>query len=141
MASALLMLLVNFQAGAAAPDPGTSAASVRQVVADWADAWRAGLFNEYAAYYVADFRGDRGSHVEWRKQRRARIDGRQDIRIDLGLVLVQLHQDDPDLARAVFLQSYQSDSWCDVVEKTLTLRRTEQGWRINDERSIVRRRC
>ncbi len=128
------------QAAVAATQPGASSA-VRQLVEDWAAAWQSGDFNEYASYYVGDFRGGFPSAEAWRKARRSRIAGRKDIRIDLGSVLVQLNRDDANIARAIFLQSYQSDTWCDVVEKTLMLVRTKNGWRISDEISSLRRRC
>lgn len=136
----VIWLMMSVAASASA-DPASDAAAIKQLVADWAAAWQAGRFDEYAAYYVAGYRGDEASPDRWRTRRRARIAGRSDIRIELGPVLIELHQDNPDVARAVFLQSYRSDRWCDVVEKTLTLRRATRGWRIDGERSVTRRRC
>lgn len=126
------------EAGAASDADG---AQVRQLVRDWADAWRNGRFDEYLSYYLADFRGQAGSRKAWEAQRRSRVAGRKDISIDLGPVLVQFNLDDPDISRAVFLQSYKSPSWCDVVEKTLDLKRTPMGWRISRETAATRRRC
>lgn len=133
------MLLLGSAVSAA--DAAGDAGDVRRVVQDWAAAWSAGRFNEYAAYYVEDFAGKAESNAAWRAQRRARIDGRRDLRVALGPILVRLNKDDPDLARAVFLQSYQSNSWCDVTEKTLSLRRSALGWRIFEEQSVIRNRC
>ncbi|NNC55012.1 MAG: hypothetical protein HKO07_04735 [Pseudomonadales bacterium] len=139
-----LLLLLAFCAlttGNATDDPGAEGVVVRQVVRDWASAWRAGKFNEYAAYYVAGFKGSYTSNKRWREERSKRINGRNDIRVDLGPLLVQFSLDDPAVARVVFLQSYRSNSWCDVVEKTLGLRKTELGWRIDSEDSQTRNRC
>lgn len=137
----LLSLLTLSQAGQALADPLADANAIQRLVADWAAAWQAGRFDEYATYYAEGFSGSEAGHKAWRARRRARIEGRSDIRIELGPILVELHQDDPDLARAVFLQSYRSESWCDVVEKTLFLKRTGSGWRIGDERAVTRSRC
>ncbi len=128
-------------AGEAADEAGAEGAVVRQLVRDWASAWRAGKFDQYAAYYVPGFKGSYSSHAKWREERRRRIDGRKDIRIDLGPMLVQFNLDDANVARAIFLQSYRSDSWCDVVEKTLGFTKTEQGWQIDSEESRTRSRC
>ncbi len=125
-------------AGAASETDG---AQVRQLVRDWADAWSDGRFDEYLSYYLGDFRGQHGSRAAWKEQRRSRVAGRKDISIDLGPVLVQFNLDDPNIARAVFLQSYKSPTWCDVVEKTLDLQRTPAGWRISGETATTRRRC
>ncbi len=138
-----LMLLAMTLPGAAAPaeQAGADGAAVRQLVHDWANAWGAGRFNEYTTYYVAGFTGTFASHAAWRESRRARIEGRTDLHVELGPVLVQFNFDDPDIARAIFLQSYKSSSFCDVVEKTLDLRRTASGWRISNERAETRNRC
>jgi len=144
MSQAAILILIAFgsiMAAQAAEDTGSEGASVRQLVRDWAAAWRAGRFSEYAAYYVADFKGSYDSHDKWREQRSRRVEGRQDIRVDLGPMLVQFNLDDPNIARAIFLQSYRSKTWCDVVEKTLGLTKTESGWRISSEESTLRNRC
>lgn len=139
-----LLLVLAFIAVAtseAVDDPGAEGQVVRRVVRDWAGAWRAGKFNEYAAYYVAEFKGAYNSNAKWREERSKRIDGRDDIRLDLGPLLVQFSLDDPNVARVVFLQSYRSGSWCDVVEKTLGLKKNDRGWRIDSEESKTRSRC
>lgn len=139
-------LLAFFAAGPAgaagdASNAGEEGAAVRQVVRDWASAWRGGKFNEYAAYYVSGYSGDYSSNSRWREERKKRIDGRKDIQLDLGPMLVEFSIDDASAARAVFLQSYRSANWCDVVEKTLGLKKTESGWRIDREESRLRNRC
>lgn len=139
-----LLLLLGFGTavtGEAADNQSAEAAVVRQMVRDWVGAWRAGKFNEYAAYYASDFQGSYTSNAKWREERRKRVDGRSDIRVDLGPLLVQFNLDNPGLARVTFLQSYRSGSWCDIVEKTLGLKKTELGWRVENEDSKTRSRC
>lgn len=141
----MLLLILLTSGGMAtaqeAESAGAEGAEVRQLIRDWAAAWRAGRFSEYAAYYAVDFKGSYGSHEKWRAARKSRIEGRQDIRVELGPMLVQFNLEDPDIARAIFLQSYRSETWCDVVEKTLNFKRTELGWRISNEASTLRNRC
>ncbi|MDH3768439.1 MAG: hypothetical protein OES99_08295 [Gammaproteobacteria bacterium] len=115
--------------------------NVRQLVSDWAAAWSTGSFNDYTAYYIDGFKGDFSSNAAWREHRRGRVDGRRDISVHIGSVLVRFNIDDPEKAQAVFVQSYKSSSWCDVVEKTLDLQRTEFGWRISNEQSQTRSSC
>lgn len=124
-----------------ADDAGQEGAAVRQVVRNWADAWRSGNFAEYAAYYLPGFSGKYSSNKQWREARKPRVDGRTDIRLDLGPMLVQFNLDDSSIARVIFLQSYRSASWCDVVEKNLGLKKTELGWRISSEEAKPRNRC
>ncbi|NNF51332.1 MAG: hypothetical protein HKN59_02730 [Gammaproteobacteria bacterium] len=142
-ATAILVLLVfgSISAAIATEEAGADGALVRQLVRDWAAAWRAGKFSEYAAYYVAGFKGPYESHEKWRQERSRRIEGRGDIRVDLGPMLVQFNLDDSGVARAIFLQSYRSNTWCDVVEKTLGFEKTDTGWRISSEESTLRSRC
>lgn len=142
LVAAAVVFSVGFFPHADAADSATrEGMAVRQLVSDWAAAWQDGDFNEYATYYAVDFKGRFASTEAWREARRARIEGRTDIRIDLGPVLVQFNREDTQIARAIFLQSYRSKTWCDVVEKTLQLVRTQAGWRISGEQASPRTRC
>lgn len=137
----LMGLLASASGFATAQAQADSAAAVQQRVLDWAEAWQAGRFDEYASYYTLDFKGEYASSEKWREVRRSRVEKRTDIRISLGPVLVELNSENERIARAIFLQHYRSDAWCDVVEKTLLLVLTERGWRIDEESSRPRTRC
>jgi len=125
----------------AADEVGPEGSNVQQLVSDWATAWGTGNFNAYVAYYVDGFKGDFSSNAAWREHRRSRVQGRRDIIVNIGTVLVRFNIDDPKKAQALFVQSYRSQTWCDVVEKTLDLQRTESGWRISNEQSQTRTWC
>lgn len=128
-------------AASATDQLGAESSNIQALVSAWASAWSSGRFGDYTAYYVDGYKGDFSSSEAWRAQRRSRIAGRGDIDVDTGAVLVRFNLHDPDTAQAVFVQSYRSETWCDVVEKTLDLERTRSGWRISGERSRERTRC
>ena len=136
-----LLLVLSSQAVFASDTVGAEGDNIRQLVNDWTGAWRSGNFDAYVHHYIDGFKGDMDSNAAWRKHRRSRVAGRQDINIDIGTVLLRFNVDDPKKAQAVFTQSYRSKSWCDVVEKTLDLRLTKHGWRISEEQSQTRSRC
>lgn len=120
---------------------GGQSAAVEALVADWADAWRNGDLAAYTRFYVKGYSGAFASSADWREHRRQRIEGRRDIAVDIDTLLVRVEAGMPDRAEALFVQRYRSSTWCDVVEKTLQLQRTANGWRINNEQARTRTRC
>ena len=73
------------------------------------------------------------SHAAWMAQRRDRL-GRPSF-VKVSIDDLQVAFPSADQAKAEFTQEYQADNYEDRVHKTLTLSRTESGWRIVGEDS------
>ncbi len=99
----------------------------------WARAWSQQRTTEYLGYYAAAFSPPRSlGRGEWEKQRRARVLRPRNIEVTLSDVRAEALG--PDRARVRFQQVYRSDSYRDMVFKTLELVREDRGWRILEER-------
>ncbi len=114
-------------------EPEEPAEQPLDLVASWGRAWSEQRVDDYLRLYAADFRPPGGlSREEWEEQRRARI--LRPERIELRLSAIAVEPIDDDRTLLSFDQSYLSDSYSDVVRKTLELVREEDGWRILEER-------
>jgi hypothetical protein len=113
-----------------------SVVSMDEVVATvraWAKAWSDQRADDYLSFYSAAFAPSDGSSREfWAAQRRARIAAPRSIEVTLDRISPMVVG---DRATVGFVQSYASDSFDDVVDKTLVLERTDGVWRIVEERT------
>ncbi len=101
------------------------------VVKGWARAWSDQDVKTYLSFYSADFRPNPNmSRSQWEQQRRLRITKKKRIRVNLNKFNTSLNG---RTAKVSFQQSYRSDSFRDVVRKTLTLERQSEGWKIINE--------
>ena len=99
------------------------------LVEQWAEVWRQRNAEAYLAFYHPDF------HYQ---ARNLDLEGFKEYRGDLirtaGVIEVKLSnfevRVDGDTARVAFLQDYRSDSMRDRGRKTLTLKKTDSGWKI-----------
>lgn len=108
-------------------------ARVEAAVRGWAEAWAGQRVDDYLASYSAEFRPAGGLGLDsWQAQRRARLTGPSFIELALEALAVEVTG--TDRALATFRQSYRSDSYADVVDKTLEMRRETNGWKIVSER-------
>jgi tetratricopeptide (TPR) repeat protein len=115
-------------------DADTGAALQRAVEA-WAEAWSSQDLNAYFSAYASDFVPEGGlSRSAWETQRRERISSPQRIRVTIAEP--QFSRIDENRARVVFRQSYESDTFTDVVTKALDMQRTAGGWKIVREYSL-----
>lgn len=119
------------------PEPAFSKGAIEQTPADlataWASAWSEQRATDYLAHYAAGFRPPRGlTRHAWEKQRQVRILRPRSIAVVLSGVTAE--ELGPDRARVRFQQTYQSDTYRDVVNKTLELVREAGDWRILEER-------
>ncbi|MEW6166997.1 MAG: tetratricopeptide repeat protein [Pseudomonadota bacterium] len=123
-------------ASAAGPqiDADTGAALQRAVEA-WAEAWSAQDLDAYFSAYASDFVPEGGlSRGAWETQRRERVSSPKRIRVTIAEP--QFSRTGEDRARVVFRQSYESDTFTDVVTKALDMQRTPGGWKIVREYTL-----
>jgi ketosteroid isomerase-like protein len=97
----------------------------------WAQAWSRRDVAGYVAAYTPDFAGTTRNHRAWEDDRRARIEPRKHIAVEISELRVSVTG---DTAEAHFKQAYQSDTLNNTVHKTLTLARSPGGkWLIRRE--------
>ncbi|MDZ4202692.1 MAG: outer membrane protein assembly factor BamE [Gallionella sp.] len=106
-------------------------AGILQRVERWAAAWSSKNAGDYLASYIPDYAPQGMSRAAWEKQRLARI-GKPNV-IEVGLSEMRVSVQDELNATATFVQSYRSDVYRDVVEKTLRLVKQGDTWLIADE--------
>ncbi len=112
----------------------TDARPPEEAVKAWARAWSRQRPDDYLAAYAADFRPPRGQNRDrWEQQRRTRILMPRWIQLEIGAIVTEI--EDGGRARVSFDQSYRSDTYHDVVRKTLLMVRDDAGWKILEERS------
>ena len=98
----------------------------------WADAWAAQDIDAYLDAYATNFEPQYGTpRSAWEAQRRVRL--AQPTLIEIGITELEIELVGPNRARATFRQSYTSDTFSDVVSKTLLLTLTANGWKIESE--------
>jgi len=112
---------------AAAPEQSAVLATIR----DWAAAWSRKDVDGYLGYYAEDFHTPGGeSRNDWATQRRARIDSRKRIAVEIVAPRVTMNGDG---ATVVFTQNYVSDQFAETSSKTLVLVRRGDAWKIVQE--------
>ena len=103
----------------------------------WAAAWAKQDVDAYLAMYSADFKpGSAKSRSDWAKQRRGRIMGPSNIRIEAIDVVLEVGSSTAVVA--TFQQHYRADLLNEVSNKMLVFIRTSEAseqWRIVDERT------
>ena len=121
-------------AAAAAPTlDADSRAALQRSVDAWAAAWSAQDLDAYFAAYAEEFTPEGGlSRAAWEAQRRDRISAPAKITVRVADPSFSAGGD-ADSARVSFRQEYVSDTFSDVVTKTLDMRRTAGGWKITRE--------
>ena len=98
----------------------------------WSNAWSAQDSDAYLSYYASNFNPPRGlSRKRWEKERRLRLKKPRFIRVSLKSPNVKMLSTSSALLS--FMQDYQSDSFHDVVQKTLLLEKVNGSWRILKE--------
>ncbi len=119
---------------AAAAVTGADHRAPFEVVADWAAAWRAQDANAYLAHYSERFVPPGGISLDkWRARRQDRLTGPEFIELEIRELRNQKLE--PGQVEVEFRQSYRSDTFQDVVRKTLRMALEEGGWRIVSERA------
>jgi tetratricopeptide (TPR) repeat protein len=126
----------NASAAASAAEPAAVLAEaainqtsvVEAAIESWRTAWAARDVQGYVNAYASDYAPRGMTHDAWTAQRRERLAAASYVKVSVD----NLHVAFPaaDTAKAEFTQAYRTDNDEDLVRKTLTLSRTESGWRI-----------
>ena len=107
---------------------------VRTAVNSWANAWSAKDADNYVKSYSAKFvPPNKLSRSKWQEQRRIRLSKPRYIKVILDNVRIEILSQ--DLAMVRFVQTYQSDSYKDQVNKQLLLNKVDGAWLISKEES------
>ena len=99
----------------------------------WARAWASQDVGSYLAYYSNEFTPPKGlSRKAWADERRARIEGKGRIRVEVNAPQVQVTG---DTAKVTFRQVYESDRLSANSRKTLVMVKHGGKWQIKQESS------
>lgn len=99
----------------------------------WAKAWASQDVNGYLGYYSDEFTPPKGlSRKAWADERRARIEGKGRIRVEVNAPQVVIAG---DTAKVSFRQVYESDRLSANSRKTLVLVKHGGKWQIKQESS------
>ncbi len=101
----------------------------------WKEAWETQDVRSYLSSYSPNFTPNRGLSMEaWKEKRTKSIFRPSSINIEIEDPVVESLTDNQLLI--TFKQSYTSDSYHDIVVKTLTMEKEENGWKIIKEREV-----
>jgi colicin import membrane protein len=99
----------------------------------WAKAWTAQNVESYLGYYSQQFEPPKGlTRKAWADERRARIEGKGRIRVEVGSPEVAVNG---NTAKVTFRQTYESDRLTARSRKTLVLIKNGGKWQIKQESS------
>ena len=114
------------------PD-NTERDAVLAQVHGWAKAWTSQNVDSYLGYYSQQFEPPKGlTRKAWADERRARIEGKGRIRVEVGGPEVAING---DTAKVTFRQTYESDRLTARSRKTLVLIKNGGKWQIKQESS------
>lgn len=99
----------------------------------WAKAWASQNVDSYLGYYSQQFEPPKGlSRKAWSDERRARIEGKGRIRVEVSAPEVAVNG---NTAKVTFRQTYESDRLTAKSRKTLVLVKNGGKWQIKQESS------
>lgn len=112
------------------PDTSEHDAVMAQVNG-WAKAWASQNVDAYLDYYAQQFEPPKGiSRKAWADERRARIEGKGRIRVEVAAPEVTVNG---NMARVNFRQTYESDRLTARSRKTLVMVKNGGKWQIKQE--------
>lgn len=101
----------------------------------WKEAWESKDIDEYFHSYSKNFIPANGISIQqWRKNRKRSLSKPQYIRVKIEESVVEALSDKELLI--TFKQTYESDTYLDLVIKTITMDKETEGWKITQEREI-----
>lgn len=102
---------------------------------NWKQKWAAQDFTDYLKCYSQQFKPAKGfTYESWVASRRKSLSKPKYIDIRIEDTVIEFLSENELLA--TFKQTYQSNTYGDVVIKTLTLKKEDDGWKILEEREI-----
>ncbi len=108
------------------------ASIVQDRVTAWAAAWSAKSFGQYAGFYAPAFEpADGSSRASWAQQRERRIAASKRVKVEVKNL--KLREEGSDVLFAEFEQSYTSDAYSDVTQKSLKWIKVDGQWLIARE--------
>lgn len=119
----------------AVAQPNQEESVVREALQAWVKAWSERNTDAYIAAYTADFPGKDAAltHEAWLEQRRARIQVRKQISVELSNIRLERQG---DAYVATFEQRYRSDGIRDRMRKQLVLIQDKGNWLIQRETAL-----
>lgn len=110
----------------------------RKALADsqmqWSNAWKRRDVSAYLQSYAPDFKPENSvSHDAWTAQRTAALQNKKNI--EISITQVQMNFKSPTSATTSFVQEYRSDSYQDIVQKSLDWSYADGRWVIVREAS------
>lgn len=100
----------------------------------WAAAWSDQNVTQYLTHYHDDFViPGRQSRRTWEALRRTRLNRPRYIKLDVVYERFELVE--PNVIDVFFRQSYRSNTYTDLTEKVLRMRKADTDWKILAERS------
>lgn len=122
--------------GTVDPTPGQSnVVDVEAFVLRWAGDWSSQRVDDYLSHYSRDFYPPKPvTRSEWEEERRRRLTAPSTIEVEIRSFKVLSQA--PTEAWVEFEQEYRSDSYADVVTKTLRLDLEGDAWKIVEEETV-----
>jgi hypothetical protein len=109
-------------------------AELRNVIDTWLEAWSSRRIDAYLGHYSPGFQPADGlSRSAWEALRRERLGKARDISIRIDQVA--FGEITADRAEVGFIQHYQARGFAETTRKSLSLERSDTGWRIVREQS------
>ncbi|VAW93860.1 hypothetical protein MNBD_GAMMA21-157 [hydrothermal vent metagenome] len=102
----------------------------------WAAAWSEQATDVYFIFYADDYHPPGQSRIAWKKERRIRLNKPRWIQIGIDGIDVKFLTNQE--AKVELVQEYRASNYQDKTRKALRLRQTADGWRIIEERNLVR---
>lgn len=110
-------------------------ADIEQLIIGWASAWSQQDVMSYLNFYTYGYSPSQDvTHRQWRQGRDKRLTKPAFIKVTVSDI--SLAQMDDGGVRTVFRQAYQSNTYEDVVYKTLIFRQQQDGWKIATETTL-----
>ena len=127
------VVVARFSAPVAMPQTETQ---IRQMVAQWAQAWSRRDASDYLSFYAADFILPEGlQRSGWEAQRKSRLNKYRSIAI--GLSNVEIGKFDALHANVNFVQDFRADRYQELgIKKELILKNVKGRWLIEAEKSL-----
>ena len=112
--------------------PETCQKEMSALVEAWIGAWNRKDFAGYLGTYAKNFEPAKGlSRTDWEKLRQQRLNKKGGIQATLSNIKAQ--DCNGNTSSVSFSQTYGSDDYRDVVEKTLSLEKSGKDWKIVKE--------